>query len=1232
MTTLQRRKQELQGNVYGSGDTVKVVVASHPLRMDRVEIIMLAGLSVAEIAEQAAVETRISDLATAVVCYIDGHVVERTNWCRVRPKVGTTIVLRAVAEGPIFAGVGAIFSAISAATASVSAFIGGLGILGKVIGLGLAIGAQYLLSALFPVRQPQLDREVQEQGKQAFSISGSRNSVATWEAVPVVMGQHRMTPYYGAQPYTEAFGSDQFWRGLFAWCYGSATISDVRIGETPLHSFQDVQIEHAWGYPGEGELSLYNRQVIEEPLSIDLEQSLGWVSRTTATGVTEISADIVFPSGLYSMTLSDGRKHLRTVILEARYRNIHSLEWYSFPQMRVSERTVDPVRRTFVAYVPPGQYEVQIIRITTDDTATNNQDLQFVSKTILSAIRGARPTSPITFNRPLVRSAVRIRANQQLNGGLDSLNGIVSAHAVMGFNGTHWQAALPTRNPANWIRHALQGPMNARPVPNSQIDIPALEEFWRYCNAQGFNYDAVITSARSVFDMVAEIAAAGRAVPVFKDGRWSVVWDQAESPIVQQFTPRNSWGFESRREYIVMPHAFKVRFINREKGFIEDERIVYDDGYNATNATLFEGLEFPGVTDPQTVWRHARFHIAQLRLRPETISINADWENLICTRGDRVRIQSDVMLVGQVSGRITGNSPGFLHVDEVVTVEAGKRYTLRWRDSNMASFSVVLNDLPVGEYTRIPWATGFPAVGNLFSFGEAGIETAVFRVLSIETNTDLTARITLVDDAPAISLADRGTIPPFQSNVSRPPDPFLQPPTNIQTNQEAYQDGERWFARVRLSWDAPRMGRVQTFEIAMQDRSTSGEWRALGSAPASQTLYVIEGLEEGIYAFRVRAVFDNGTFSGWLTSEGISTTSLLEPPANVTSFNVSVLGDISTLAWNSVPNAAWYEIRFVPFGTEPVWNSATPLVPRASGTSAQVPTMVGSYLIKAVRGNGVRSRAATAIQTNVAGLIGLNVVEILTEAGWPGVLDRLEISSGNLRLLSKNVIGNWTALSDVPSMAVGVEGSGSNVQIEGYYAFAQVVDLGGIYTSRLTASIDAEGADLTNVIGNWSALSAVTLMDNSEPEDWGVELQFRTTNDSPSANEWSEWRPLVVGDVTARAFQFRLRLNGKAEMDNDYSTISPIVHGVTVSIDMPDRVDAAEDQLVPTAGRRVTFEPAFVALKGLAIAAQDMATGDRYAITNKDETGFFIRFFNSTNTAVPRTFDYVAKGYGNLLN
>ena len=85
---------------------------------------------------------------------------------------------------------------------------------------------------------------------------------------------------------------------------------------------------------------------------------------------------------------------------------------------------------------------------------------------------------------------------------------------------------------------------------------------------------------------------------------------------------------------------------------------------------------------------------------------------------------------------------------------------------------------------------------------------------------------------------------------------------------------------------------------------------------------------------------------------------------------------------------------------------------------------------------------------------------------------------------------------------------------------------------------------------------------------------------------------------------------------------------------MPDRIEAEGDLNSTTSpsGKILTFSPAFKAVKGLGIAAQNLAQGDYYQITSKSSTGFTITFYNSGGSVVDRTFDYQALGYGYLAS
>ena len=83
-----------------------------------------------------------------------------------------------------------------------------------------------------------------------------------------------------------------------------------------------------------------------------------------------------------------------------------------------------------------------------------------------------------------------------------------------------------------------------------------------------------------------------------------------------------------------------------------------------------------------------------------------------------------------------------------------------------------------------------------------------------------------------------------------------------------------------------------------------------------------------------------------------------------------------------------------------------------------------------------------------------------------------------------------------------------------------------------------------------------------------------------------------------------------------------------MQLDMGIHVESGEDVVSGAGAKAVTFATPFQATPAIGIGAQDLATGDYYEISAKSRTGFTITFKNSGGTAVSRTFDYVAKGYG----
>jgi hypothetical protein len=193
-----------------------------------------------------------------------------------------------------------------------------------------------------------------------------------------------------------------------------------------------------------------------------------------------------------------------------------------------------------------------------------------------------------------------------------------------------------------------------------------------------------------------------------------------------------------------------------------------------------------------------------------------------------------------------------------------------------------------------------------------------------------------------------------------------------------------------------------------------------------------------------------------------------------------------------------------------------------------------------------------------------------------------------------------------------------------------VVDLGAVYTSRVTINANVGRIDYVNLFDDASGLfdSREGLFDG-DPNTYGdsnVQFFISTTEDDPNAAEptWTAYRKFFVGDYKARGLRF------KAVLTTISDESSPSVSNLSVSVDMPDRVTSGDDLTSGAGSYGVTFSPAFKVTPAIGIAAQNLAQGDFYEITSKSASGFTITFKDSGGSPVSRTFDYVAKGYGEL--
>lgn len=580
--------------------------------------------------------------------------------------------------------------------------------------------------------------------------------------------------------------------------------------------------------------------------------------------------------------------------------------------------------------VAQGLYEVRARRTNAGDADFGPDDgRRRLSDCYLQTITGYEQRRPITPPAPLAMTAMRVKATNQLNQTIEGITGTVQS-VCLDWNGTTW-VTRPTRNPASLFRYVLQHPANAQAVTNSKIDLAALADWHDYCRASKFRFDAAITEQRPLWDVLADIAAAGRASPTLVDGKWSVIIDRPRTTIAQHFTPHNSWGFEGTRALAKMPHGFRVQFFNAQKGYQPDERIVYRDGYSASNATLLEGLTLPGVTDPDTVFKHARFHIAQLQLRPERYTLNVDIEHLVATRGDLVRITHDVPMWGLGSGRIKTRVSGtVLELDEAVPMAASTQYTIRIRLEDGSSITRTVASVgTAGLYSTITLTSSVDTTqgkpGNLFMFGALNSESVEAIVLSIEPAENMTARLTLHDYAPAVYDSDSETLPPWDSQITLPPDVF-QPAINAAPTIIEMRSDEGilerlptggWRYGLRVTWRNPQTLPDQVngvvAEIAFANTvPTAQDWERTTALPIDAKSVTFWDVEEGdTYRVRLKYTDSAGRVGPWTVSDEHVIVGRTTPPSNVTGFTAETDGTRIVLSWDANPeiDIAEYEIR-----------------------------------------------------------------------------------------------------------------------------------------------------------------------------------------------------------------------------------------------------------------------------------------------------------------------------------
>ena len=907
------------------------------------------------------------------IAAIDGRPVPRAAWAETRLRDGQIVTLRSAAadgggdKNPLRI---LLQLAVIVATIFVPPLIPGLTAFGQaLVGAGIAIAGGLIINAIAPLPGP--DTAQAAQAEPLYSLTGGANRARPYRPLLLVLGEHRVFPDLGAAGYTEFVGEDQYLHQIFHFGLGDLDVGDLRIGETPLGAFEEVQAEMG---DARGRIALVAGNV-DTALGAALDDT-AFVERATGADTRRIGIDI---AGQLFRVDDKGEPQEHTVEL--------AIEWQAADGSgAVTQRThtlrnddQGGFRRTLNYDLGrEDQWAVRVRR-----TADPSADERTFDDLAWTALRSYQPDDADYGGQ--TRLGLRIRASGQLSGRLDRLSAIVR-QKVPTWDGAAWTAPLPSSNPAwlfRWyaqgIYRQIAGGLDIRLVAGvglapGRIDDDALIEWGTWCAAQGLRCDFVLDRAISHAEVLTLIARCGRAAVTWQTGRLGVIWDAEGRPATALVTPGNIVAGSFRVDYAAGQAAdeIAVRYIEPALDWQYNtlRRTVPDVGAQpASTATI----TLHGVTDREQAAIACNLQAARQVYHRRRLIWEMAAEGLSLARGDVVTITHS-LIDGGAAGRLIGGSADRVILDRAVDpAGADPHLLLRLLDGTVHQSAVTRapgvapGGAPgsnTGAVDALVLATPLPAAPAaddanprdiLWRLYDDTLPPVRARIVAVRPSGDRHVRFVAIDEVEAYyRLATSDLSAPFPQPVSRIPHvldvSFAARRTRVGRGvmvelEATLTVGGDWRgATVRAGPDFNNLAVV----ARLVDGATVARW--LVPPETGQAVEIVPGTEAAPAGPRFRAT--------WMLDAGI-------PPNAPTGFAVAVAADGTRVySWTppAAPDLEGIVIRYAADAAT-AWADMTPLhagfLTSSPHETLEPPAGTYTFAARAVSTSGLESDSAT---------------------------------------------------------------------------------------------------------------------------------------------------------------------------------------------------------------------------------------------------------------------------------
>lgn len=626
----------------------------------------------------------------------------------------------------------------------------GAGVLQQAIGGAIiSLAGMALMNAVVPAPKPSVPSlsfgsvGAPPAPSPTYSLSAQGNEARLGQPIPVLYGRHLIYPDLATQPYQEFVNNEQYLFQLHVIGQGEFDLEQVRIEDTPIASFEEVETEIVG--PG-GSVTLFETDVVTAPEVAGQElRSTGdggvWVGPFTAnpaeTRAGHIGIDVVFARGLYFANDSGGLD-TRSAQWEVQARTIDDEglpigDWASLGTESYSASTNSALRLSYKYAVSSGRYEVRMTRLDAIDTSSRaGHELRW------GAVRSYLEGSPKFGNVTLL--AVKMRATDNLSQRSSRMiNCVVTRKLSIWTSETGWSSPEPTRSIAWSFADACRASYGAG-LAETRMDLQALTALDQTWSERGDTFDGVFDSTMTVWEALIRIARCGRAVPVLQGGVVRLFRDAQQTLPVAMFSPRNIVKGSFKIQYI-MPgddtaDAVTVEFFNSRTWNPDEVMSSLPDSAAEKPAKV---MLFGCTNEPQAK-REGLYMAADNRYRRKLVSWQTELDGLIPTYGDLVAVTHDMPRWGQ-GGEVVSWDPetSILEVSEPLDWQPNTEHyiALRRRDGSPAGpFQVQANGDDMRSLSILDALDFVPYTGTAeershFAFGPGEAWSAKARVIAV---------------------------------------------------------------------------------------------------------------------------------------------------------------------------------------------------------------------------------------------------------------------------------------------------------------------------------------------------------------------------------------------------------------------------------------------------------------------------------------------------------------------